>query len=419
MNDVAEARSFLSRIRALDTRFTVISLYLALMSCGATSPPHPMSDSASQPTNTRDPTPAKATPTFAIERTFPNISLHRMVHLTYPDDSTDRLFLTLQPGRIMVFGNRNEPKPPKTFLDIRKRVSDQGNEEGLLSLAFHPQYRSNGYFYTYYSASSPRRSVLSRFSVSPDDLDRADPNSESIVLEITQPYSNHNGGQIVFGPDGYLYLGLGDGGKGGDPHGNGQNTSTLLGSIIRIAVKNESLGAGYSIPADNPFVGRGVDFREEIWAYGLRNPWRFTFDAQTDKMWAADVGQRRHEEVDIITAGKNYGWNRMEGSECFRSRACSTKDLEPPIAEYGRSDGCSITGGYVYRGSRLPTLHGAYIYGDFCSGKIWALWLQNDHVIENRLLIDSDLTISSFGEDRNHELYILSFTGGIYRLVRR
>ena len=355
-----------------------------------------------------------------VERAFPNLAYPGMVALTYPNDGTDRLFLVLQPGRIIVFPNRQDVDSAGGFLDIRDRVNDRGKEEGLLGLAFNPAFRSNGHFYVYYSASGPRRSVLSRFSVDDSDPNTADPSSEKIVLEVPQPYSNHNGGQVVFGPDGYLYVGLGDGGNRGDPHGNGQNLSTLLGTILRLDVSGlDSVGA-YTIPLDNPFVGRTGGVREEIWAYGLRNPWWFTFDRLNGDLWAADVGQNRLEEVDIVRPGLNYGWNAMEGSSCFQpSLDCDQEGLEGPIAEYGRDDGCSVTGGYVYRGTRLPALYGAYVYGDFCSGKIWGLRYDGSRVTERMEFVDSDLQISSFGEDRSREVFILSFDEKIYRLVPR
>ncbi len=317
----------------------------------------------------------------------------------------------------MVFSNEQNAASASTFLDIRGQVNDRGNEEGLLGLAFDPDYTSNGYFYVYYSASSPRRSIISRFSVSPDDFNIADHNSERVILEVPQPFANHNGGQIVFGSDGYLYVGLGDGGSRGDPGLNGQDPSTLLGTILRIDVSSIDRDGEYTIPSDNPFVGQGGGVRGEIWAYGLRNPWRFTFDRELGDLWAADVGQNRFEEVDIIKPGRNYGWNVMEGFHCFQpSNGCNQEGLELPVFEYGRDDGCSVTGGYVYRGSRLPSLYGAYVYGDFCTGKIWALRYDGTKVTEQRLLIDSDLQISSFGEDQSRELFILAFDGRIYRL---
>ena len=355
-----------------------------------------------------------------VERAFPALSFSRMTSLTYADDGSDRLFVTLQPGRIMVFLNNQGVKEAAVFLDIRARVSDRGNEEGLLGLAFDPDYATNGYFYVYYSAAGPRRSVLSRFSASADDPMAADPDSERIVLEVPQPFSNHNGGQIVFGPDGYLFIGLGDGGRADDPFGNGQDTSTLLGTILRIDVSAIDRAGTYAIPTDNPFVGEGGDAREEIWAYGLRNPWRFSFDPETGDLWAADVGQDRYEEIDIIRPGHNYGWNVMEGAHCFQpSRSCDREGLEMPVVEYGHDSGCSVTGGYVYRGSRLPSLDGAYVYGDLCSGRIWALKHDGVSMTEHLELVDSRLRISSFGVDQPAELYILAFDEKIYRLVPR
>ena len=231
---------------------------------------------------------------IGVNKVFPDVSYSRMVHMTYPDDGTDRLFLVLQTGQIKVFSR--ETASPRIFLDISDRISDEGNEEGLLGLAFHPDYSENGYFYTYYSKDSPRRSVLSRFSVKEEDPNQANPNSEVIVMEIPQPFNNHNGGQIVFGPDDYLYIGLGDGGSSGDPNQHGQNLETLLGSILRIDVTTDESGNAYVIPEDNPFIGYSdTNVRQEIWAYGLRNPWKFTFDKVTGQMWAGDVGQNDYE----------------------------------------------------------------------------------------------------------------------------
>ena len=355
---------------------------------------------------------------IGMNKVFPDVSYSRMVHITYPDDGTDRLFLVLQPGQIKVFSR--ETASPSIFLDISDRVNNEGNEEGLLGLAFHPDYSENGHFYAYYSADSPRRSVLSRFSVKEDDPNQANPHSEIIVLEIPQPFKNHNGGQIVFGPDDYLYVGLGDGGSRGDPNRNGQDLETLLGSILRIDVRTDEPGSAYVIPENNPFVGYSdSEARQEIWAYGLRNPWRFTFDKVTGRMWAGDVGQNDYEEIDIIQRGLNYGWNVVEGTHCYPAyvETCNQGSLEPPIYEYPRSGGnCSVTGGYVYRGSHLPSLYGAYIYGDFCSGRVWALWYDGTRVTENLELGQAPGRISSFGEDQDGEIYILSFDKNIYRL---
>ena len=419
-----------------------VVLLAALMACGGGSPgsdeataPVAQEEAATSapasptplPTPSASPHPLPATPfapiepttpapltELAVEPAFPALSLSRMVGMTYPPDGSDRLYVVLQPGRIVFFPNDREVDSAELFLDIRDRVNDRGEEEGLLGLAFDPQYADNGHLYVYYSASSPRRSVVSRFSVSADG--RADPGSERVLLEVAQPFANHNGGQIAFGPDGYLYIALGDGGSRGDPQGNGQDLGTLLGSILRIDVSTVDSTGAYAVPADNPFVGHS-GARPEIWAYGLRNPWRFSFDRATGDLWTADVGQNRFEEVDIIRPGLNYGWNIMEGEECFARSDCDRTGLEIPVAEYGREDGCSVTGGYVYRGSSLPSLYGAYVYGDYCSGRIWALRHDGDEVTEHMQIVDSGLRIPSFAEDAAGELYVLSFDGTIYRLV--
>ena len=355
---------------------------------------------------------------LGIEPAFPNLLLPEIVYLADPGDGTGRLFAALKPGLIVAFENDADVDAAELFLDITERANDSGNEEGLLGLAFDPAYTDNGHFYVYYSARPPRRSVLSRFSVRADDPDRADAGSEIVILEVPQPFANHNGGQIAFGPDGYLYVGLGDGGLAGDPEGNGQDTSTLLGSILRIDVGSLDSGRGYSIPPDNPFAGV-AGARGEIWAHGLRNPWRFSFDRLTGELWAADVGQNDYEEVDVIRRGRNYGWDIMEGSRCFpiRTQACDTDGLEPPVAEYGHDEGCSITGGYVYRGTRLPSLYGAYVYGDYCSGNLWALRHDGSRVTEQIRLAETRLRISSFGEDSSGEVYVLSIDGRIFRFV--
>ncbi len=347
---------------------------------------------------------------LGVERAYPGLSFERPVALVFPDDGTGRGFVVEQAGKIVALDGDDT----SVFLDIRDRVNDRGEEEGLLGLAFDPAFYSNGFFYVYYSADGPRRSVVSRFTAHPDE-DTADVGSEKVILEVEQPYANHNGGQIVFGPDDMLYVGLGDGGSAGDPKRNGQNTGTLLGAILRLDVSTPDSTGSYAIPPDNPFVGvEGA--RAEIWAYGLRNPWRFTFDWETGDLWAADVGQNSLEEVDLIERGLNYGWNVMEGDECY-SRSCDTRGLEPPVAVYGSDGGCSVTGGYVYRGSRLPSLYGAYVYGDYCSGKIWALRYDGSRVTESTQVADTNIRIASFGEDTDGELYILDLKGGIYRFA--
>ena len=301
------------------------------------------------------------------------------------------------------------------FLDIRDRVSSRGSEEGLLGLALAPD--NGGYFYVYYSAANPRRSVVSRFNYDSGAIRQpADPDSELVILEVEQPYPNHNGGQIAFGPDGYLYIGLGDGGSAGDPQGNGQDTATLPGSILRIDVAGATPERPYAIPPDNPFADGGG--RPEIWAYGLRNPWRFSFDRETGELWAGDVGQNAWEEIDIIVRGGNYGWNVLEGNHCFRPReGCDREGRIPPVWEYSLDgEPCSVIGGYVYRGAAIPRLTGVYVYGDFCSGKVFGLRYDGKGVIEHEELADTGLRIMSFAEDKDGELYLLSQRGGIYRL---
>ena len=377
---------------------------------------------------TPPPTPAAASvealAPMEIERAFPGLSLRGMIAMAFPDDGRDRLYVAQKHGVIAVFPNDQAADRAATFLDITDRVSDRGTEEGLLGLAFDPGFAESGYLYVYYSASGPRRIVVSRFQAARGRPGVADPDSERVVLEVPQPYANHNGGQLAFGPDGYLYAGIGDGGSRGDPHGNGQDPSTLLGTIIRIDVSAiDSLG-GYAVPSDNPFVDSGGVAREEVWAYGLRNPWRFAFDRQTGTLWAADVGQWEYEEIDVVRPGLNYGWSLMEGAHCYSPRVgCDRTGLELPVAEYEHDLGCSITGGYVYRGARVPALFGAYLYGDFCSGRIWALRYEGAQVREQLELVETDLSISSFGEDQSGEIYVLDFdpsrSAGIYRLVPR
>jgi glucose/arabinose dehydrogenase len=354
---------------------------------------------------------------WSVEVAFPNISFQRMVFLTHAGDGSGYLFLVLQEGEIFIFPNNDDVESSNVFLDIKDRVNDSGSEEGLLGLAFDPNYKSNGFFYVYYTASSPSRSIISRFAMSFDDQQKADIDSELVILQVDQPYSNHNGGHIAFGPDGYLYIGLGDGGSAGDPHGNGQNKETLLSSILRIDVSESSDKEKYRIPPDNPFVGLD-DAKSEIWAYGLRNPWRFSFDTVTGLLWVGDVGQNKFEEVDIVKKGGNYGWNVLEGFHCYPDSVseCNNEKFASPIIEYDHNEGCSVTGGYVYRGRLWDSIYGSYIYGDFCSGLIWALDFDGLKVTNLKLLLDSDLQISSFGEDEKGEIYILSFDDKIYRL---
>lgn len=349
---------------------------------------------------------------LSVVNAFPELRFSRPLDLQSPADGTDRIFVVEQRGIIQVFPNEANTPSSTIFLDIEDAVSDTADEQGLLGLAFHPDYATNGYFFVCYNPSE-RLSVISRFKVSDTDPDQADASSETLILEIPQPFTNHNGGQLAFGPDGYLYIASGDGGSGGDPQGNAQNRSNLLGGILRIDVDLTENGNNYVIPADNPFVNDSGS-RGELFAYGLRNPWRMSFDTQTGALWTGDVGQDRLEEINIIEKGNNYGWNTMEGSECFLANSCDTNGLTLPIHEYNQDQGdVSVTGGYVYRGSLVPELQGRYIYGDFASGRIWALTTNTNPT--NTLLEDTNLGIASFGTDTANELYICSFDGSIYK----
>jgi len=339
------------------------------------------------------------------------LTFNQPVGVFSPPDETSRIFVIEQPGIIRVFENARSVDTSTVFLDITSKVL-YGGEQGLLGLAFHPDYQSNGYFYVNYVADNPRRTVVARYRVSTNNANQADTSSESILLEVNQPYANHNGGQLAFGPDGYLYIGLGDGGSGGDPMGNGQSLSVLLGKILRINVDSASQGRNYAIPDDNPFASNSLGYREEIYAFGFRNPWRFSFDVETGRLWVADVGQQQREEIDVVEKGKNYGWNIMEGSLPYAGG--DQEGLELPVWEYGRDQGIAVIGGYVYRGPTATALTGAYVYGDYGTGRIWALTLSETGASTNTLLIDTSLNILSFGVDNNLELYICASDGRIH-----
>lgn len=351
---------------------------------------------------------------LSLVNAFPNISFNRPVDLQSPDDGTQRIFVVEQRGVIRSFPNETDISDTGTFLDIENYVDDNASEQGLLGLAFHPDFDVNGFFYINYNPS-PVLSRISRFRVDTTSPDEADPDSETVLFEFTQPYTNHNGGQLAFGPDGYLYIATGDGGDGGDPLENGQDLTTFLGAILRIDVNATDGGLNYAIPGDNPFVNT-EGTRGEIFAYGLRNPWRMSFDKLTGLLWAADVGQGRIEEIDIIENGMNYGWNIMEGSTCFQGTDCPQEQLMLPVYEYTHSDNnVSVTGGYVYRGEAVPSLQGRYVYGDFNSGRIWALSTNLGNTLTNYLLADTNLDISTFGTDANDELFICSLNGAVYK----
>jgi glucose/arabinose dehydrogenase len=340
--------------------------------------------------------------------------LARPVGISHAGDS--RLFIVQQAGVISIHdGTQLRPEP---FLDIRPLVSSTG-ERGLLSLAFHPSFPSNGFFYINYTDLAGD-TVIARYTISSTDPDRADATSAKVILRIPQPFQNHNGGQMQFGPDRLLYIGTGDGGSGGDPGNRAQNLGDLLGKMLRIDVDT---GDPFAVPPSNPFFGT-PGARPEIWALGLRNPWRFSFDRTTGDLWIADVGQGQWEEVNFQPAtsagGENYGWRRMEGTHCFNpSTGCNDGTLVLPLIEYGHTNGaCSVTGGYVYRGTRAPRLSGLYIYGDYCNGIIQGAIRNPDGSATSRVLHDAPFLISTFGEDVNGEIYVANHGGGaIYRIV--
>ena len=337
----------------------------------------------------------------------------RLLELTYAKDDSNRLFAASQYGAIWTFENRTDVETSHLFLDLRGKVYDWAargaNEQGLLGLAMHPSYKENGLFYVYYSHIDNRRSIVSQFKVSDSDPNRADPNSEVVLMDIKQPFQNHNGGAIEFGPDGYLYIALGDGGLRNDPYSNSQNLSTLLGSILRIDVDNPSDGRKYGIPSDNPFVDQD-GARPEIYAYGLRNPWRIAFDKKTGNLWAGDVGQELWEEVTLIEKGGNYGWSIREGFHPFGKTASSGSKTMDPVWEYDHQIGKSITGGRVYRSSRIPELNGKYLYADYVTGTVWALtYDENSGVVKkNEQVVPDSIPILAFGEDQNGEVYYLT-----------
>ncbi len=349
-------------------------------------------------------------PEVTVEYTF--LSANRPIHITHAPDRSGRLFVVEQGGRIRIIANGGLLATP--FLNISSRVSN-GGEQGLLAIAFPPGFAQKGYFYVSYTRLDGD-SVLSRYFVSPANPNLADPGSEQILLTVVQPFAIHNGGLIAFGPDGYLYMSLGDGGAAEDFQNNAQNTNSLLGKMLRI--DTESGPSPFGIPSDNPFVGEN-GYRAEIWALGFRNPWRFSFDRATGDLYTADVGHNRWEEVNFQPAssggGENYGWNITEGTQCFESFFCDRTGLKLPAFQYTHAIGCSIIGGFVYRGSDSPCLEGMYIYSDFCNGGVWGM-KRVGGLWQSELLTNTQLKIVSFGEDQGGELYALDIDGGIYRI---
>ncbi len=339
--------------------------------------------------------------------------LDQPVYATAPAGD-ERLFIVEQPGRIRIVENGTLVQKP--FLDIRSKVGCCG-ERGLLSVAFHPQYRANGFMLVNYT-DKDGDTRIERYTVSAADRNAADPASARMILTIDQPYPNHNGGLNLFGPDGMLYIGMGDGGSQGDPHGNGQNRNALLGKLLRI---NVDRGDPYTVSDGNPFSKGGG--RREIWALGLRNPWRFAFDKGAGLLYIADVGQDRYEEINIAptsSAGLNYGWNAMDGDRCFRNSGCSTSAYQKPAVIYNHDDGnCSIIGGFVYRGKKIPQIQGEYFYSDYCNSWVKSISFANGRASAPRQWITRGLgSIVSFGEDGQGELYICSSNGRVYRIIK-
>ncbi len=400
-------------------------LWLIMVACDGSSDPDPtpaeptpatVTPSATLgPGETPEPTPTPAEPGEIPDLTLePVVSgLARPTFLTHAGDGSGRLFVLEKPGLIRIIQNGSLLSEP--FLDIRTVVHDGGNEQGLLGLAFHPDYASNGRFFVAYTTTNTNSVAEYRVTSNPNV---ADPASGKVLIAAPDQYSNHNGGMLAFGPDGYLYIAMGDGGSSGDPLNSGQSLDTLLGKILRIDIDS---GNPYSIPASNPFVGES-GANGEIWAYGLRNPWRFAFDRETGDLWIADVGQNRLEELNFqpgsSAGGENFGWNIMEASDCFRPQSgCDQSGLVLPIFEYTHGQGCSITGGYVYRGAAMPGLRGTYLFTDYCTGNLWATQRAGGEFTTEQIgKIPGG--ISSFGESEDGELYLVNDPDGvIYRLV--
>jgi glucose/arabinose dehydrogenase len=383
---------------------------------GAASPSAASSPGASQPGSTVPPLDSGPD---RLRLELVTEDLRHPIGLTPAGDGSGRLFVNERDGAVRVIGPDGALQD-RPFVDLSDRI-DAGGERGLLGLAFHPDFATNRRLFVHYSRAGDGSTVVSELTASAD-LQTADPDSERVLFTVPDPFVNHNGGQLAFGPDGYLYIGLGDGGGGGDPLQNGQNADVLLGKILRIDVDAQDGGRGYGIPTNNPFGPGGANpggGRPEIWAVGLRNPWRFSFDPDGGDLYIGDVGQGSWEEIDRQPAdsagGENYGWNVMEGRHCFGGD-CDQSGFVKPIAEYSHDLGCSVTGGYVYRGTAQPELQGVYVFGDYCSGIIFTLQV-DEGTIDPKRVLDSGLGISSFGTDENGEIYVVDIRGAVYHVL--
>lgn len=387
---------------------------------GASAPPNSAAEESSLGAGNRTAPGAAGNNGVGIELAFPNLRFLELTNLAQPNDGSDRIFVTEHSGCIYVFPNDPQVTQTTTFLNLTEKVRVR-DEDGFMGLAFDPAFRTNGYLYVFYVADKHRRAVVSRFKVSKHDHNQADPRSERVILEIPLPeFRNHNGGKLAFGSDGYLYISVGEGGLRGKL-GNSQNNANLLGTILRIDVRGMSHPGDYRIPPDNPFLGI-EKARDEIWAYGFRNVWGMDFDNETGILWVTDTGRAESEEVNVVERGSNYGWPIVEGTHCFEpdnpdspAERCDRTGLVPPLLKYGHNQGCAIIGGYVYRGGGIPSLEGAYVYGDYCSGKIWGLWYDGQSIVRHSLLAESRLVITTFGEDVAGNIYVLD-AGGIFHL---
>lgn len=364
-----------------------------------------------------------AAPTAAQNGQYIDLRLEKLVdgldnpvQMVDPNDGTGRFFIVEKPGKILILKDGKVADQP--FLDIANQVST-GSEQGLLSMALHPDFAKNGEFFIDYTDAKGNTQV-ERWNVSKTDANAADPSSKKTILTVQQPYSNHNGGLLLFGPDGMLYIGLGDGGSEGDPLHNGQNLDTLLSKILRVDVDTTTGDLAYGIPKDNPFVNKS-DTRPETWVWGLRNPWRFSFDKKTGDLLIGDVGQDEYEEADLAPAGKggfNFGWSTMEADSCYKASSCDQQGLTKPFFFYSHQDGgCSITGGYVYRGSKIQGLDGTYLAADYCSGLLWQVHPDGKGGWTVDEPISTGTTPSSFAEDASGELYLIDLQGAIYKII--
>lgn len=354
---------------------------------------------------------------IGFQEVYPKQSFEAPVAVENAGDASGRLFVVEKEGRIIMMEPTDNGFKKNIYLDITDRVESSQAEQGLLGLAFHPEFRKNGTFYVNYT-SPDKQTVISAFRASTPGATKVDAKTERLIMSFEQPYDNHNGGDLAFGPDGFLYIATGDGGGSGDPESHSQNLRSLLGKMLRIDVRPEESDVKYRIPFDNPYINQAAYAREEVYAYGLRNPWRISFDQATGELWAADVGQNEREEVNLIEKGGNYGWNVMEGTQCFESTAgCEPRSMISPVFEYRHgSSGASVTGGHVYRGFAVEEMQGKYVFADFLDGRVWTLEKSGTGKYAAQLMNDRIPGITTFGEDENWEMYAATYDGSLLKL---